>query len=82
MDIVFMILVGFPALSIIIGVAGYFLFQTLMVSPVIVFISTLVATFTIFNDTFLIWVFVYTFLAFLSGFVFKKIIEKKGALDS
>ncbi len=82
MEIIFMIVVGFPTLSIFIGAAGYSLFKNLMISPLIVFISTLVATFTIYNDTFLIWVFVYTFLAFLSGVVFKKIIEKKRALDT
>ncbi len=80
MDIVLMILVGFPVISIIVGMVGYFLFKNIFVSPLVVFLATLVATFTVFNDSFLVWVLVYTCLAFLAGFAVKISKEKKGAL--
>ncbi|WP_341357595.1 DUF2651 family protein [Rossellomorea sp. y25] len=80
MDIVFMILLGFPVLSMIVGMVGYYLFKNILVSPLVVFLATLVATFTVFNDSFLVWVFVYTCLAFLSGLVVKIFKENKGAI--
>lgn len=75
-----MVLVGFPLLSIIAGLIGYFLFKNIMISPLLVFLSTIVATYTVFNDSFLIWVFVYTSFAFLSGLIVKIYTEKKQAL--
>ncbi|WP_353616316.1 DUF2651 family protein [Bacillus sp. es.034] len=75
-----MILVGFPILSIITGILGYFLFNNLFVSPIFVLLSALVATFTVFNDSFLLWVFVYTCLAFLSGLGIKIFKENKGSI--
>lgn len=74
-----MILVGFPVLSIILGIVGYYLFRNIIISPLVVFLVTLVATFTVFNDSFVVWVFVYTCLAFLSGFMVKIFKENRGA---
>jgi Protein of unknown function (DUF2651) len=75
-----MVLVGFPILSIIAGILGYFFFRNLFVSPIFVFLSALVATFTVFNNSFLLWVFVYTSLAFLSGLGIKIFKENKWAI--
>lgn len=74
-----MILVGFPVLSMILGIVGYYLFRNIIISPLVVFLVTLVATFTVFNDSFVVWVFVYTCLAFLSGFMVKIFKENRGA---
>ncbi|WP_262371852.1 YbeF family protein [Rossellomorea aquimaris] len=76
----FMVLVGFPLLSMIVGIAGYYLFKNIIISPLVVFLVTLVATFTVFNDSFMVWVFVYTCLAFLSGFVVNIFKENRGAI--
>ncbi|MFI8575435.1 DUF2651 family protein [Rossellomorea aquimaris] len=75
----FMILVGFPVLSMILGIVGYYLFRNIIISPLVVFLVTLVATFTVFNDSFVVWVFVYTCLVFLSGFMVKIFKENRGA---
>ncbi|WRP08787.1 DUF2651 family protein [Rossellomorea aquimaris] len=76
----FMILVGFPLLSMIVGIVGYYLLKNIFISPLVVFLVTLVATFTVFNDSFVVWVFVYTCLALLSGFVMKIFKENRGAI--
>ncbi|MBW3112254.1 YbeF family protein [Bacillus sp. MCCB 382] len=75
----FMVLIGFPVLSLLIGIVGYFLFKNIFVPPLIVFLGSLFATYTVFNDSFLIWVFVYTSLAFLSGSVVKIFKKRKGS---
>ncbi|MGM0852772.1 MAG: DUF2651 family protein [Bacillota bacterium] len=80
MDIVFMIVFGFPVLSMIVGIFGYYLFNNLIISPLVVFLATLVATFTVSNETFLVWVFVYSCLTFLSGFVVRIFKENRGAI--
>ncbi|WP_142323635.1 DUF2651 family protein [Bacillus sp. AFS015802] len=73
-----MILIGFPVLSLLVGILGYYLLKNIFVPPLIVFLATLFATFTVFNDSFLIWVFVYTFLVFLSSSAVKIFQERKG----
>jgi hypothetical protein len=67
----FMALVIFPILSFLFGVAGQILIKRMYIVVGIVFLGWLIATFTIFNETFLIWVFVYSALALLgSGVVY------------
>ncbi|MCA1054048.1 YbeF family protein [Rossellomorea aquimaris] len=77
MNIFFIILILFPAISIIIGAVGNILFRNLYIAPAFVFISFMIATFLLFNETFLIWVFVYTIAAILSGLFVHVIIKSR-----
>jgi hypothetical protein len=66
-----LVLLIFPIASFLFGVIGQLLIKRMLIVVGLTFLCWLIATFTIFNETFLIWVFVYTALAFLgSGIVF------------
>jgi hypothetical protein len=66
-----MVLLIFPIMSFLFGVIGQILIKRMYIVVGIIFLCWLIATFTIFNDTFLIWVFVYSALSFLgSGVVY------------
>ena len=77
----FSIFVIFPILSFLVGVIGQILIKKMYIVVGIVFLGWLLATFTIFNDTFLIWVFVYSIIAFLGAgiVVFLKRLKNKPA---
>jgi Protein of unknown function (DUF2651) len=77
MSIFFMILILFPVLSVIIGVAGYAVFKNVFVSPALVFIASMIALFLIFNETFLIWVFLYTLVTLVSGMIVMVLSKKR-----
>jgi uncharacterized membrane protein (DUF106 family) len=77
MNIFFMILILFPVLSVIIGVAGYAVFKNVFVSPALVFITCMIALFLIFNETFLIWVFLYTLVTLVSGVIVRALSKKR-----
>jgi hypothetical protein len=77
MNIFFMILILFPVLSAIMGVAGYAVFKNIFVSPAFVFIVSMIALYLFFNETFLIWVFVYTLVTLLSGAIVMAISKKR-----
>jgi hypothetical protein len=67
----FMTLLIFPIISFLFGVIGQILIKRMYIVVGIVFLGWLIATFTIFNETFLMWVFVYSGLALLgSGVVY------------
>ncbi|MGR3763066.1 DUF2651 family protein [Rossellomorea sp. NS-SX7] len=76
MNVFFMILIFFPFVSAILGVLGFFIFNNIYVTPALVFISGMIAMYLLFNETFLMWVFVYTFVALLSGAIVKAIRTK------
>ncbi|MYL35656.1 DUF2651 domain-containing protein [Pontibacillus yanchengensis] len=67
----------FPLLTIGLGIFGYFILKKTYKVPLLVFIVSVVATYTIFNPSFWGWVVVYTLLSFGSGLVVKFIISKK-----
>lgn len=77
MSIFFMILILFPVLSVIMGVAGYAVFKNIFVAPALVFIASMIALFLIFNETFLIWVFLYTLVTLVSGVIVMAISKKR-----
>jgi Protein of unknown function (DUF2651) len=52
MNIFFMILILFPVLSAIMGVAGYAVFKNIFVSPAFVFIVSMIALYLFFNEIF------------------------------
>jgi hypothetical protein len=71
MNVFFMILILFPVLSVLIGIVGYIIFKNIFISPALVFIIAMIALFLIFNETFLIWVFLYTLVTLVSGMIVK-----------
>jgi hypothetical protein len=76
MNVFFMILILFPVLSIVIGIVGYRIFKNIFISPALVFLGAMIALFLFFNETFLIWVFLYTLVTLVSG-IFVKALSKK-----
>jgi hypothetical protein len=77
MNIFFMILILFPVLSAIMGVAGYAVFKNIFVSPALVFIASMIALYIFFNETFLIWVFLYTGVTLVSGMIVMALSKKR-----
>lgn len=65
-----MVLFVFPLLSFLFGIIGQILIKKVYIVGGITFLGWLIATFTIFNDSFLIWVFIYSMLSLIgSGIV-------------
>jgi hypothetical protein len=62
-----MVFLIFPILSFLFGGIGQILIKRIYLVVGITFLGWLIAAFTIFNDTFLIWVFVYSALSFLGA---------------
>lgn len=66
-----MALFVFPLLSFIFGIIGQILIKKIYIVVGITFLGWLVATFTIFNESFLIWVFIYSILSLIgSGIIY------------
>lgn len=62
-----LILFIFPLLSFIFGIVGQVLTNKTIIVVSIAFVGWLIATFTIFNSTFLIWVFIYSLLTLVGA---------------
>ncbi|MBP1970538.1 positive regulator of sigma E activity [Virgibacillus natechei] len=77
MNIIPLIIFIFPIGSIILGAIGYFIFKNIYMTPLIVAFISIILTFTTFNSSFWFWVFIYTFLAFVSGFIAKVLFSKR-----
>ncbi|XXM73061.1 DUF2651 family protein [Lysinibacillus sphaericus] len=77
MSVFFMILILFPVISVILGIAGYVIFKNIYAAPAFVFISSMIALFLVFNETFLMWVFVYTLLALVPGLILMVLSKKR-----
>lgn len=71
-----MVMLIFPVLSFIFGIIGQILIRKIYIPVCISFLGWLMATFLVFNETFLIWVFIYSVLTLLgsglAGFLKKK----------
>jgi len=66
-----MVLFIFPLVSFIAGIIGQILIKKIYLVVGLTFLGWIIATFTVFNDSFLIWVFIYTALSLLgSGLVY------------
>jgi hypothetical protein len=66
-----LVLIYFPILSLVFGIAGQLVIKKVYIVVGITFLGWLIATFTVFNYTFLIWVFIYSALTLLgSGTVY------------
>ncbi len=62
-----MVLLIFPLLSFLFGVIGQMLIKKVYIVVAITFIGWLIATYTIFNEIFLIWVFIYSILSLVGA---------------
>jgi hypothetical protein len=62
-----MALFVFPLASYLLGVTGQMLIKKIYIVVGIIFIGWFIATFTIFNESFLVWVFIYSALSFLGA---------------
>lgn len=65
----FMALFIFPLLSFLFGIIGQILIKKIYIVVGITFLGWFIATFTIFNESFLIWVFIYSLLALLGALI-------------
>ena len=72
MELVFFIL---PLLTIVISVILQLVIKKKLVVVSIVFVAYLIATFVLFNSTFLIWCFVYTVISFIGTIIGDLIIK-------
>ncbi|HHT97720.1 MAG TPA: DUF2651 family protein [Clostridiales bacterium] len=57
----------FPLVSFVFGIIGQRLIKKMYIVVGITFLGWLIATYTIFNGTFLIWVFIYSFLSLIGA---------------
>lgn len=62
-----MVLLIFPLLSFVFGIIGQLVIKKIPIVVGITFIFWLVATYTVFNDSFLIWAFVYSLLTLIGA---------------
>ncbi len=69
----FMALFIFPLLSFLFGILGQILIKRTYMVGGITFLVWFIATFTIFNESFLIWVFIYSILALLGSLIGRSI---------
>lgn len=74
----FLVILGGPLVAIMVGIVGYVTFKSIFIAPAIVAVITLILSFTVFNTSFLIWVVIYTLLAFISGFLISYNKRKNG----
>lgn len=64
-----MALIIFPLVSFSFGVIGQIFIKKVHVVVGITFLGWLIATFTIFNESFLIWVFIYSVLSLIGAVI-------------
>ena len=62
-----MVLLLFPLGSFLFGIIGQLLIKNIYLVVGITFLGWLLATYTIFNESFLIWVFVYSILSLIGA---------------
>lgn len=64
-----LILLIFPFIAFIFGVVGSLFIKNTFIVGAITFIICFIATFTVLNSSFLIWVFVYTILTVIGSLI-------------
>ncbi|WGD97950.1 DUF2651 family protein [Bacillus safensis] len=69
------IVFGFPIISVLIGIFGTLLLKNVWMPTLIVLLASLIFMFTSIggNESFLIWVIVYTVFTFLAGWITKRL---------
>ena len=73
MELVFIIL---PLLTIVISAILQLVIKKKLIVTGIVFIAYLIATFTLFNSTFLFWCFIYTAISFIATIIVNFILKR------
>ena len=70
MEFIMAILI-FPLISFLFGIIGQILIRNVYIVVGLTFLIWLIATFTVFNESFLIWVFIYSILSmFGAGIIY------------
>ncbi|MBR0614837.1 MULTISPECIES: DUF2651 family protein [Bacillus] len=69
------IVFGFPILSVLIGILGTLFLKNVWMPTLIVLLASMIFMFTYIdgNESFLIWVIVYTVFTFLAGWITKRL---------
>lgn len=77
-----LVLFTFPLLVFVIAVGAQLIFKKKLIILLINFVCWLIATFTIFNSSFLIYCFIYTFISLLGTLIGDLIIKFKNKFIS
>lgn len=69
------IVFGFPILSVLIGILGTLFLKNVWIPTLIVLLASMIFMFTYIdgNESFLIWVIVYTVFTFFAGWITKRL---------
>lgn len=69
------IVFGFPIISVLIGILGTLFLKNVWMPTLIVLLASMIFMFTYIdgNESFLIWVIVYTVFTFLAGWITKRL---------
>ncbi|MGX9291947.1 DUF2651 family protein [Bacillus sp. A015] len=72
---VLFIVFGFPIISVLIGILGTLLLKKVWMPTLIVLLASVILMFTYIggDESFLIWVIIYTVFTFLAGLITKRI---------
>jgi hypothetical protein len=66
-----LVLITLPAIVLIASIIGYFLVKKWFIMPLLTFAVFTILTFTVFNESFFIWVVVYTILSVIVSLIMK-----------
>lgn len=77
-----MALLIFPLISLLFGIVGQIVIQKVYIVVGITFLGWFIATFIIFNESFLIWVLIYSILALIGSVIVHSIQEFKKSKDT
>jgi hypothetical protein len=72
-----LVIYAFPLLSMILGGLGYLISRNVYLIPGVVLTASLIATYTVFNSSFLMWIVVYTTLPYIAGLAVKTFVSRK-----
>jgi hypothetical protein len=71
MDLISLVLFIFPIAVIVASIIGFLLVRKWFVMPILTFIVFTILMLSVFNETFFIWVVIYTILSIVVSFVMK-----------
>ncbi|MBC6975983.1 DUF2651 family protein [Bacillus sp. Xin] len=75
-NIMFLVLILFPVLTIILNAIVYWKFKKIFIMPIIIFIFSLLFMLIYANETLFPWVIIYTMLSLIVGLLIKFILSK------
>lgn len=70
-----LVLLVFPVIVIVASIIGMFLFKKWFVLPLLTLVIFSILTFTVFNESFFIWVVVYTIISIIISLIMKFIMK-------